>query len=59
MAQRIDEAKRELAEALRLRPEFTSLAAMQGAYPQINGPAYLALAEGTVHVGLRRAGLPD
>jgi len=59
MAQRIDEAKRELAEALRLRPEFTSLGAMQAAFPQINGQAYLALAERTIHVGLRRAGLPD
>jgi TolB-like protein/Flp pilus assembly protein TadD len=58
-AQRIDEAKRELAEALRLRPEVTSLAAIQAAFPPINNPAYLALAERTVHVGLRRAGLPD
>jgi TolB-like protein/Flp pilus assembly protein TadD len=58
-AQRVDDAKRELAEALRLRPEFTSLAAMQAAFPPINSPAYLALAERTVHLGLRRAGLPD
>jgi TolB-like protein/DNA-binding SARP family transcriptional activator/Tfp pilus assembly protein PilF len=59
MTQRIDDAKRELAEHLRLRPEFTSLAAIKAAMPLVNAPAYLALAERTIFVGLRRAGLPD
>jgi adenylate cyclase len=58
MEQRIDEAKRELAVALRLRPEFSSLAAIR-AGPQSKDPAYLALAERTLFVGLRRAGLPE
>jgi class 3 adenylate cyclase/TolB-like protein/tetratricopeptide (TPR) repeat protein len=58
-AQRLDEAKRALAEHRRLRPEFRSIAAIRAAMPQVNHPAYQALCERTVHVGLRRAGFPD
>jgi TolB-like protein/DNA-binding SARP family transcriptional activator/Flp pilus assembly protein TadD len=59
MQQRIDEAKRELAESLRLRPEFASLAAIKAAMPQYDYLSRLALAQETVFTGMRRAGLPD
>ena len=59
LAMRIGDAKRELAEQLRLRPEFTSIAAIRAAIPQVNAPAYVAMAEHTTFVGLRRAGLPE
>jgi TolB-like protein/DNA-binding SARP family transcriptional activator/Tfp pilus assembly protein PilF len=59
MTQRLDEAKRELAEHLRLRPEFNSLAAIKATMPEMNAAEYLALAERTTFVGLRRAGFPD
>jgi TolB-like protein/DNA-binding SARP family transcriptional activator/Tfp pilus assembly protein PilF len=59
MTQRVEDAKRELAEHLRLRPEFMSLAAIKAAMPPVNSPTYVALAERTTFVGLRRAGLPD
>jgi hypothetical protein len=58
LAQRIDDAKRELAEQLRLRPEFTSLAAIKAAIPQVCRPIW-AMAERTTFVGLRRVGLSD
>jgi TolB-like protein/DNA-binding SARP family transcriptional activator/Flp pilus assembly protein TadD len=59
MQQRIDEAKRELAESLRLRPEFASLAAIKTAMPQYDYLSRLAQAQETVFAGMRRAGLPD
>jgi TolB-like protein/DNA-binding SARP family transcriptional activator/Flp pilus assembly protein TadD len=59
MQQRIDEAKRELAESLRLRPEFASLGAIKVAMPQYDYLSRLAQAQETVFVGMRRAGLPD
>jgi tetratricopeptide (TPR) repeat protein len=59
MEQRIDEAKRELAESLRLRPEFASLAAIRTAMPQYDYLSRLAQAQETVFTGMRRAGLPD
>jgi adenylate cyclase len=42
MQQRIDEAKRELAESLRLRPEFASLAAIKAAMPQYDYFSHVA-----------------
>jgi TolB-like protein/DNA-binding SARP family transcriptional activator/Tfp pilus assembly protein PilF len=59
MQHRIDEAKRELAESLRLRPEFASLAAIKVAMPQYDYFSHLAQAQQTVLTGMRRAGLPD
>jgi adenylate cyclase len=53
-----DEAKRALAEAIKLRPEVNSLARWRDLYWEGN-PQYLALAEKTVYAGLRRAGFPD
>jgi adenylate cyclase len=59
MQERIDEAKRELAESLRLRPEFASLAAIKAAMPQYDYFSHAAQAQQTVFTGMRRAGLPD
>jgi tetratricopeptide (TPR) repeat protein len=59
MQQRIDEAKPELAESLRLRPEFASLAAIKAAMPQYDYLSRLTQAQETVFTGMRRAGLPD
>jgi TolB-like protein/DNA-binding SARP family transcriptional activator/lipopolysaccharide biosynthesis regulator YciM len=59
MQQLIDEAKDELAESLRLRPEFASLAAIKTAMPQYDYLSRLAQAQQTIFAGLRRAGLPD
>ena len=59
LAHRVDEAKQELAEHLRLRPEFNSLAAMRAAMPQGNYPVYVEQSERTLDVGLRRAGIPE
>lgn len=59
LAQRLDEAKRALAEHLRLRPEFHSLAAIEAAMPQFSDPAFAALRKRTFDVGVRRAGMPD
>jgi TolB-like protein/Flp pilus assembly protein TadD len=58
MQQRIDEAKGELAESLRLRPEFASLAAIRAAMPQYDYWSQLAQAQ-QFFTGMRRAGLPD
>jgi TolB-like protein/Flp pilus assembly protein TadD len=59
MQQRIDEAKHELAESLRLRPEFASLAAIKAAMPQYDYLSRLTQAQETLFTGMRRAGLPD
>ena len=59
MQQRIDEAKRELSDSLRLRPEFASLAAIRAAMPQYDYFSHVAQAQQTVFTGIRRAGLPD
>jgi TolB-like protein/class 3 adenylate cyclase/Tfp pilus assembly protein PilF len=55
----LDEARAELAESLRLKPDMNSLAAQIAAFPFFKDPDYWALAEKTVNVGLRRAGFPD
>jgi hypothetical protein len=59
MQERIDEAKRELAESLRLRPEFSSLATIKTAMPQFDYLSRFAQAQETLLTGIRRAGLPD
>ena len=54
----VDEAKAVLAESLKVRPEWNSLAQL-GKVPNWNAsPQFVALREKTVDVGLRRAGLP-
>jgi TolB-like protein/DNA-binding winged helix-turn-helix (wHTH) protein/Flp pilus assembly protein TadD len=55
----LQEARTELAEASKLKPEVTSLAAWRAYAPWIANPPYWALREKTVNVGLRRAGFPD
>jgi hypothetical protein len=59
MEQRLDEAKRELAEQPRLRPKFASLTVIKAALPQFDYLSKLEQAQRTVFTGLRRAGLPD
>ena len=54
-----DDARAELAESLRLKPDINSFAAQRAAFPFFKNPDYLALAEKTVNLGLRRAGFPD
>jgi TolB-like protein/Flp pilus assembly protein TadD len=54
----LDEARAALAEAIKLRPEFSSLARWR-AYMTWGSPEYWALRERTTIVGLRRAGMPD
>jgi len=55
----LDEARAELAESLRLKPDMNSFAAWRAATPYMTNPDYWALAEKTVNLGLRRAGFPD
>jgi adenylate cyclase len=55
----IDEARAVLAEGLKLKPEWNTLARYHGAGCASCSPSYRALVEKTVDVGLRRAGLPD
>ena len=54
----VDEAAAALAEGIRLRPQFNSLARLR-AYTTWGNPRYRALREKTVDLGLRRAGMPD
>jgi TolB-like protein len=54
----LDEARAALAEAIKLRPEFNSLARWR-AYMTWGSPEYWALRERTTHVGLRKAGMPE
>jgi tetratricopeptide (TPR) repeat protein len=55
----LDEARAQLAESLRLNPDIRSFARFRAAVPWIPGPDYSVLAEKTINLGLRRAGLPD
>jgi hypothetical protein len=55
----LDEARAELAESLRLKPDINSFAAQRAAFPANTNPDYWALAEKTVNLGLRRAGFPE
>ena len=54
----LDEAKAALAEGIKLRPEFVSLARLR-AYTTWGNPQFKALREKTLDLGLRRAGMPD
>jgi adenylate cyclase len=54
-----DEARGALAEALKLKPEINSMVRQRARWAYSNNPAYRALAEKTVDVGLRLAGMPD
>jgi adenylate cyclase len=55
----IDEARAEIAEAIKLNPEVNSLAALRASAPWITNPPYWALREKTLNVGLHGAGFPD
>jgi TolB-like protein len=55
----LGEAKVELAEALKLKPNLNSLAAWRADRPWEATPQMAALAEKTFYLGLRRAGFPD
>jgi adenylate cyclase len=54
----LDEARAAVAEGIKLRPGFNSLARLR-AYRTWGSPHYRALCETTVNLGLRRAGMPD
>jgi adenylate cyclase len=56
---KIPEAKTALAESLRLNPKINSIARQRARSAYTNNPAYRTLAEKTVDVGLRAAGLPE
>jgi hypothetical protein len=52
----IDEAKLELAEAIRLKPEYNTLKRYVAGTPWVTDPKGWALREKTLHAGLRNAG---
>jgi tetratricopeptide (TPR) repeat protein len=55
----LDEAEAALAEAIKLKPEVNSLARQRANLRYNSNPQYLALAQTTLYVGLRRAGMPE
>jgi TolB-like protein len=55
----LDEARAELSQSLRLKPDISSFAAQRAAFPFVTNPDYLKLADKTVNLGLRRAGFPE
>jgi TolB-like protein/Flp pilus assembly protein TadD len=57
----IDEARAEIAEMLKLRPEATSVARLRAILATMGGgdPRGQALREKTIFTGLRRAGFPE
>ena len=55
----IVEARAVLAEAIKLKPDLNTLARLLATYPNWGNPQYRVLAEKTLWLGLRRAGLPD
>ena len=54
----LDDARAVMAEAIKFKPEPSSLARMRASLPYAN-PKYLALLEKTVFAGLRLAGVPE
>jgi adenylate cyclase len=55
-----DGERTALDEFLKLKPEMNSLAKMRANFPASYGnPEFVAVAEKTVDLGLRRAGLPE
>ena len=55
----LDEAKAALAEAIRLKPDINSLKKLRNYRRFENNPMYRTLAETTLYVGLRKAGMPE
>ena len=55
----LDDAKRALAEAAKLKPEVSSLAQWHAEMPWVTNPRHIALAQPTLYAGLRRAGFPE
>jgi tetratricopeptide (TPR) repeat protein len=55
----LDRARSALAESRRLKPALQSVARMRAENPWLSNPQYWALQEGTLNLGLRRAGFPD
>jgi len=55
----LDEAHAALAESLKLKPEINSMARQRARWAYAKNPAYVAFAERTVDVGLRKAGMPE
>jgi adenylate cyclase len=53
------EAHAALSEAIKLKPDINSMTRQQARWAYTNNPAYRALAEKTVDVGLRKAGMPE
>jgi adenylate cyclase len=55
----LEQARAALAEGMKLRPELNSLAAWRAHRPWETDPEFTALADKTMYLGLRQAGLPD
>jgi Flp pilus assembly protein TadD len=57
----VDEARSEIAEAVKLRPKANSIAGWHAIQVKIGlgNPQYQALQEKTITAGLRRAGFPE
>ena len=54
----VEQARAALAEGIKVRPDFNSLARLRE-YCAWGNPRFLALREDTIYRGLRRAGMPD
>jgi len=54
----VEEARAALAQGIRVRPDFNSLARLRE-YCTWGSPRFLVLREETIYLGLRRAGMPD
>lgn len=59
LANDLDGAHAALADALRLKPDISSIKRQHARWAYANNPAYRALAEKTVDAGLRLAGMPE
>jgi tetratricopeptide (TPR) repeat protein len=55
----LEEAKLELTEAIRLKPEYNTLKRYTAGTPWVTDPKGWALRDKTLNVGLRNAGMPD
>jgi adenylate cyclase len=55
----IEEAKLELAESIRLKPEYDTVKRIADGAARLSSPKGWALREKTLHVGLRNAGMPE
>jgi hypothetical protein len=55
----LDEARAALSEAIKLKPDMNSFAALRASIRGTPSPQYRALREKTLDVGLRQAGFPD